>query len=278
MSTDVPMTAIEHTLLHRLYYQLCLINEIDNRIVRHPSNRPQALHAPGQYRGNHDICDLALLNAIDPAKDAVFTPYNDHTHRLLQQDDIEAYCRRMALLHNNPHPSTDNHEHTRQAVCEALNNALTARLTSTDAISIVILDANTVERTHLAHYFDVASLWSLPLLIVLDAHEPDSPCTSAIAAENDFTHCLKGQEIRANDLLKIYAFSSAAVTYVRRARRPFLLHLLSDPAAINLHHALANIAHKLSLAEQEEIKHAVTMRVEQALTQINIAPPPGIRV
>lgn len=279
-------------LFERFYYQLKLIQEIDRRLLRSGRDFTDMQYAPHDQFDGSAVCDVGVLNAVDPAKDALFSTYSEHIHLLICGGDITEYLtrahahREYDVRPDGPGGATKT-QITDDDPCNrldlvagnAISAALAFKLTGSSAISVAFLNEEMFLPEQLSHYFSVASLWSLPVLYVLNTKRraADDSWTFSTAREVKHTveygETLATRSIIADDVLKVYAFACAAAAHVRSNCRPLLLRLITVPlcqsASGALHEAaLWKMASKLDPLQRSRIENAVSRRVEDALQAV----------
>lgn len=289
-------------LLQKFYYQLRLIQEIDRRLCQETASIIPGARPFAENRSyGAEVCDVGVINAIDFAKDAVFSTCREHVHSLIYSDDITGYVmrstyllRRFQNIVNVPNNTTTtcfcgNRKCKNLELCagDAISAALMFRLTGSGAISIMFITEEALADGQFNQFFGVASLWSLPILYVLNTSGALTDDSATFFTGQMNLTALEGeqlaaQSIVANDVLKVYAFASAATAYIRSNCRPFLLHLIttpyhetgrspSDKSSRPVNHsgdsALSKMASKLSPIDQRRIDNTIVRRIETALQE-----------
>lgn len=105
--------------------------------------------------------------------------------------------------------------------------ALANNLQKHDGIATVCIGDGTLGQGILYETFNMASLWNLPVLFILENNEyaQSTPASIGVAgsmAKRAEAFGISYDEISSTDVEDIYAFGKSAINYVQNKKRPFL--------------------------------------------------------
>jgi TPP-dependent pyruvate/acetoin dehydrogenase alpha subunit len=144
---------------------------------------------------------------------------------------------------------------------------------------------------------NVASLWSLPVLFVLEDNGIAQTTPKALEHAGDLasrseSFAVNTRAVLADDVFKVYAFASAAVAYVRHKQMPFFLVLKTDRlgphskgddtrppeeiAAYYQRDPLRKLASYLTDEERRAIEETVESRIHEAVESVKDAFVPSL--
>ena len=224
-----PSVGSDELLLYRFYYQMYLLRKVEELL--------QNLRVKGLLWSSLEISvgqetsDIGVINALDSSRDTIFSNQRAHGQFVIYTDDIAGLLIELTGVTVRDGAGTAGSEHLRKfnvytngnhagIVTNAVGAALASKLRGTGAITAAFLNAAKAGQAAIRESFDIASLWSLPILFVVE----DAGCSDEPSGRFEFTSPV----IQADDVFKVYAFACAAVAYVRSNQRPFVLSLVGQ--------------------------------------------------
>ena len=244
----VSFTAMTPPTDAQFYAQMTLIRQTEQAFFD--------LYARGLMAGTvhtsigQEACAVGVVAALDPERDVIFSSHRAHGHFLAYCDDVEGLVaellgRRTGVVGG---VGGTQHLHTRNLytngiqggiVPNAVGAALAEKLDGSGAIVTVFLGDGTLGEGVVYESMNLASLWQLPVLFVLEDNHyaqstpkhlehagslADRPRAFGIA-----THDLTGGPAHtmadALDVTEVYAAACTAVGYVREHGAPYFLAL-----------------------------------------------------
>jgi len=226
-------------LTERFYAQMQLIRRTEQTFFD--------LYSRGLMAGTvhtsigQEACAVGVVNALDRAGDVIFSSHRAHGHFLAYCDDVEGLVaellgRRSGVVGGI---GGTQHLHTRNLytngvqggiVPNAVGAAFAEKHKQSGAIVTVFLGDGTLGQGVVYESMNVASLWSLPLLFVLEdnqyaqsTHRRDEHAGALAQRAQPFG--IECAEIEADDVFAVYAAAQHAVAHVRSQNRPFFLTL-----------------------------------------------------
>jgi len=179
----------------------------------------------------------------------------------------------------------------------AAGMALAEKFQQSGNIAVVFLGDGTLGEGVVYETLNLASLWSLPLLFVVEANGFAQSTPTALQLAGSFTQRAEAFGVRAlegdgNDLDAVLTLAQEAVAYVRNDCRPVWLvlhtrrlgpHSKGDDtrSEAELEEArrydpLPKVRAKLSEAAAAQIDARVTQRIEEAIRRAKDAPVPSL--
>ena len=244
----VSFTAMTPPTDTQFYAQMTLIRQTEQAFFD--------LYARGLMAGTvhtsigQEACAVGVVAALDQERDVIFSSHRAHGHFLAYCDDVDGLVaellgRRTGVVGG---VGGTQHLHTRNLytngiqggiVPNAVGAALAEKLAGSGAIVTVFLGDGTMGEGVVYESMNLASLWQLPVLFVLEDNHyaqstpkhlehagslADRPRAFGIA-----THDLTGGSAHtmaaALDVTEIYAAACTAVTHVRERGAPYFLAL-----------------------------------------------------
>ncbi|MFN8468785.1 MAG: thiamine pyrophosphate-dependent dehydrogenase E1 component subunit alpha [Caldilineaceae bacterium] len=288
----------------QFYAQMTLIRQTEQAFFD--------LYARGLMAGTvhtsigQEACAVGVVAALDRERDVIFSSHRAHGHFLAYCDDVDGLVaellgRRTGVVGG---VGGTQHLHTRNLytngiqggiVPNAVGAALAEKLNGSGAIVTVFLGDGTLGEGVVYESMNLASLWQLPLLFVLEDNHyaqstpkhiehagslADRPRAFGIA-----THDLTGGPTHtmaaALDVSEVYAAACTAVAYVRDRCAPYFLalptyrlaphskgddtRLSEELAAAWSRDPLERLGSRLDPGEREELDAAAAARVQKAI-------------
>jgi TPP-dependent pyruvate/acetoin dehydrogenase alpha subunit len=197
-----------------------------------------------------EACAVGMVASLDKARDVIFSSHRAHGHFLAYCEDVEGLVaellgRRTGVVGGI---GGTQHLHVRNfytngiqggIVPNAVGAALAEKLTGSGAIVTVFLGDGTMGEGVVYESMNLASLWQLPVLFVLEDNHyaqstpkhlehagslADRPRAFGIATR-DLTGGPAHMMADALDVTEVYAAACTAVAYVRERCAPFFLAL-----------------------------------------------------
>lgn len=296
----------DQSLGHRFYYQMYLIRRVEQQLLD--------LYAQGLLSGTvhtslgQEACDVGVVNALNLEQDIIFSNHRAHGQFIAYTGDIIGLIGEIMGRVNGVSGGVGGSQHLHKLnmytngvqggiVPNAVGAALAAKLKGTGAISVVFLGDGTMGQGIVYESFNLASLWSLPVLFVLEDNGIAQSTSKDLEHAGDLatrseSFAVKSRAVRADDVFKVYAFALAAVAYVRQKQAPFFLVLRTDrlgphskgddtrPAEeIAVYHQrdpLRKLSAYLGEDQRLSIEAAVESRVAEAVEIVKSAPMPAL--
>lgn len=298
LESEAHVAPFVQTLGQLFYYQLRLIQVVEEQFGRGLRPGPAGR---GAWSGDL-ICDVGIVNALDAARDPVFSVNRTYIHGFIRGDDVDKFIDDARTGHSlrmsehwsswRPDPATlcSPALNDEELIAGVLQTAVVAKECKSDAVNVAFVGDSPATCQKVVHSLQAARWWSLPILFVINRSSPPprgqyaQEFTSEGRERSVNHHLFSPRNIVADDVFKVYAFASAAVAYVRRTGRPFLLHLESpcadeffrtpadrspETGSWSTGHALWKVAQKLSPREQENIDAYVARRLASVLQHSN---------
>jgi 2-oxoisovalerate dehydrogenase E1 component len=246
-----------------------------------------------------EACAVGVVNALDRSRDVIFSSHRAHGHFLAWCDDVEGLVaellgRRTGVVGG---VGGTQHLHVRNLytngvqggiVPNAAGAALAEQMAGSGAVVAVFLGDGTLGQGVVYESMNLASLWSLPLLFVLEDNQYAQSTHrslehAGLLAQRPQPFGIDCAELEADDVFAVHEAARQAVDYVRGERRPFFLTLHTYRLAphskgddtrsaeeLQRHWAadpLARLAATLPRDQRAEIDAAVEQRIQAAVAK-----------
>jgi TPP-dependent pyruvate/acetoin dehydrogenase alpha subunit len=282
-------------LAAQFYYEMYLIRTVERRFLE--------LFEEGLLNGTvhtslgQEACAVGVINALDTARDVIFSNHRAHGHFLAYCGDVDGLVaeilgRRTGVcggIGGSQHLHTSNlYTNGIQGgiVPCAVGAALAEKLDASGAITVVFLGDGTMGQGSVYEAMNVAALWSLPVLFVLEDNQYAQSTPKHLQHAGDLstrpaTFGIPAQVVDAEDVFRVHAAAQDAVQIVRGACRPFFLALSTyrlgphskgdDLRPVDELHArwardpLVRLAAELPDDRRRAIEEAVRARTERAV-------------
>ncbi len=302
------------TLEHSFYAQMTLIRQTEQAFFD--------LYSRGLMAGTvhtsigQEACAVGVVAALDKQRDVIFSSHRAHGHYLAYCDDVEGLVAELLGRHTGVVGGIGGTQHLHKhnlytngiqggIVPNAVGAALAEKLAGSGAIVTVFVGDGTLGQGVVYESMNLAALWALPLLFVLEDNRyaqstpsrlehagrlADRPRAFGIA-----TLDLSGADAAAQEpqqalgVDEIYTAACTAVAHVRTHTAPFFLALrtyrlaphskgddVRDPAELAAAWAgdpLARLAQQLAPAVCAALDAAAARRVQAAIDAALAAPP-----
>jgi acetoin:2,6-dichlorophenolindophenol oxidoreductase subunit alpha len=284
------------------YRQMFLIRTVEERLLR--------LFSRGLLRGTvhtsigQEPCAVGVINALDRERDLIFSNHRAHGHFLAWCDDAEGL---IAEVMGSPRGvcggiGGSQHLHTRNFVTTgvqgglvpcAVGAALAEKRRKSGAVTAAFLGDGTMGEGVVYESFNLAALWRVPILFVLEDNgiAQTTPKASAHAGELSSradSFGIPGASLIAADPVEVRAAARRARDLVLEEGRPYFLSLITSRLAphskgddtrspeeiefLRRHDPVAAFAGRLAPALRAEIEDAVRRRVEDAVEAVELGP------
>lgn len=293
----------EAQLRHRFYYQMYLIRRVEQQLLE--------LYAKGLVVGpvhssiGQEACDVGVINALNRDDDMIFSNQDARGQFITYTDDVigliaEIMGRRTGVcggLGGSRHLHKFNmFSNGMQGgiVSNAVGAAMAAKLKGSGAITVVFLNQRAMSQGIVYESFNIAALWSLPVLFVLADNNVAHSAEQVVEHAGDLgsradSFTLNARALQADNVLKVYAFSRTAIAYVRRHQSPFFLALHSNhlarpsngddtpgPKQVEVsgeRDPLQKLGQELTDDERQLLESAVERRVNEAVEMAKNSAP-----
>ena len=262
------MNATQHLarqeLAERFYRQMQTIRRVEETLL--------ALFAQGKIRGTVHTCigqestAVGVVNALDGEKDVIFSNHRAHGHFIVYSDEVTGLIAEVAGKPTGVCGGIGGTQHLHYRnfytngiqggiVPIAAGSAAAEKHRKTGAITVVFLGDGTMGEGVVYETMNIAALWELPVLFVVDNNQYAQSTPVARAQAGDLSTRAASFGIRsgevpaeAYDPFSVFEAAQEAVAYVRTASAPYYLLLNSyrlaphskgddhrDPAEIERH-------------------------------------------
>lgn len=250
---------------------------------------------------------VGIIAHLDPARDVVFSNHRGHGHYVAFTDDVAGLIGEVTGRATGTCAGKGGSQHLHKGnfysngvqgsiVPVATGMALAERKKGTGAVITVFVGDGTLGQGTLYECLNMASLWSLPLLFVVENNHyaqstPESLAVSGSISARATAFGVPATEIDTTDVETIYAEAGAAVERVRATGEPFFLVLdtyrfsphskgddTRDPAEIEERRRfdpLNVVADRIDPTELERIRSTAVQRVAEAWDVARNAPMAG---
>lgn len=220
--------------------RVCLIRAVEERLL--------SLFAEGKLFGTthtcigQELCAVAVIGALDLDKDIVFAPHRCHGHFLAYADHPDGLIAEVMGRESGVCGGRGGSQHlcyrnfysngVQGGIAPvATGMALAEKLRGSDAIAVCFLGDGTTGEGVVYETLNLASLWRVPILFVLEhnGYAQSTPTALTIAGDISARAAAFGiptDERAATDAPALAAHMTAVVSQVRRERMPFfqILH------------------------------------------------------
>ena len=282
------------------YRQMQLIRRVEETLL--------ALFSQGKIRGTVHTCigqestAVGVVGALDKERDVIFSNHRAHGHYIAYGGDI---TRLIAEVAGKPFGlcggiGGTQHLHDRNfytngiqggMVPIAVGSAAAEKHRGTGAVTVVFLGDGTLGEGVVYESMNIAALWQLPILFVVDNNQYAQSTPVFLEQAGDlatraasFGIASASVPAEAYDPFHVYEAAVEAVTYVRREVAPFYLLLHSyrlgphskgddhrDPAEIAQYAArdpLVRLRETLPEVQRQTIDEDVERQLASALAQV----------
>jgi TPP-dependent pyruvate/acetoin dehydrogenase alpha subunit len=298
-----PTSGDSHQLARQLYQQMVLIRAVEQKLLD--------LFAQGLINGTvhtslgQEACAVGIVNALDRDRDVIFSNHRAHGHYIAYCDDVEGLVAEIMGRRTGVCGGVGGSQHLYRRnlytngiqggiVPLAVGAALAEKHTGTGAISVVFLGDGTLAQGTVYEGMNVASLWSLPVLFVLENNQYAQSTPTHMEHAGDLStrsasFGIESARLDVRNVMQVHDAARVAVDRVRTSGRPFFLalntyrlgpHSKGDDTRpreeIDAFWAKDPLAQSARLVPDDAragIELEVAARVEQAVAEALLAPP-----
>jgi TPP-dependent pyruvate/acetoin dehydrogenase alpha subunit len=285
-----------------LYEQMTLIRRFEETLLE--------LFAAGKLHGTTHTCigqeadAVGVVSCLEPERDVVVSNHRCHGHYLAFTDDVDGLLREVMGRVGGVCGGKGGSQHLfagnfysngvlGSTVPVAAGMALAEREKASGAVVAVFAGDGTLGQGVVYESLNIASLWRLPLLVVVEhnGYAQSTPSRLQLAGDVEARAAAFGIATARHDttdVREVRAAAGVAVDHVRSTGTPFFLVLdtyrfsphskgddFRDPdelAERRLRDPLAVSRGLVSEAEREELAEAVEQRLAEAVEQALAAP------
>jgi TPP-dependent pyruvate/acetoin dehydrogenase alpha subunit len=286
------------------YSQMFLIRTVEAALLE--------LFARGELTGTvhtcmgQEACAVGVVNALDRRRDVLFSNHRAHGHYLAYCDDVEGLIAEIMGRQSGVCGGLGGSQHLHRGnlftngiqggiVPNAVGAALAAKMLRSGAIAAVFLGDGTMGQGVVYESLNVASLWSLPVLFVLEDNgyaqtTPKHLAHAGALADRARAFRVEVQSLGADDVFLVNAAAREAVERVRRAQRPLFLSLSTyrlaphskgddfrseaEIASYRASDPLTRLGRLLAPDLRRTLEEQARQRVRRAVERSREAPPP----
>ena len=194
-----------------------------------------------------EACAVGIVNALDRQKDIIWSNHRGHGHYLAYSDDIEGLIAEIMGRSSGVCGGIGGSQHLHKngfytngilggTVACAVGTALAEKHKGSHAITTVFFGDGALGEGIMYESFNLASLWKLPVLFVLEHNRYAQSTPSHQEHAGNLTlratpFEIESKELHANDVMVLSQVAAEAVTKIRQRQRPFFLALHTDRLA-----------------------------------------------
>jgi TPP-dependent pyruvate/acetoin dehydrogenase alpha subunit len=289
-------------LIQRLYGEMVLIRRLEETLLD--------LFSAGKLVGTthtyigQEADAVGVLAHLDPALDVVFSNHRCHGHYLAFTGDLAGLLGEVMGKETGVCGGRGGSQHLcngnfysngvlGSTVPVAAGIALAERERGSGAVTAAFTGDGTLGQGVLYESLNLASIWKLPLLIVLENNFYAQSTPSHLTVAGDIVaraqaFGIETEELDTTDVLEVHAAAERVVRRIRETGEPFFLVLHTyrfsphskgddhrDPAEIaerRTRDPLLVAGRLLEEAERLEIEQACERRLAEALEEAESAP------
>ena len=291
------MDNLQDELVYKFYYQMYLIRYVERRLFE--------LYSQGLFSGTihvclgQEACAVGVINALALKKDIIFSNHRAHGHFLAYSGDVYGIVAEILGQETGVCGGIggSQHLHTKNMytngvqggiVPNAVGAALAEKINGSGAISVVFFGDGTMGQGIVYESFNLASLWRLPVLFVLEDNQyaqstPKEKAHAGSLITRADTYGIQSTAVDGNDVIKVYQTTLDAVQIVRNHSKPYFLvlntyrlgpHSKGDDdrssEELDLHweaDPLKRLSKKLPLPKKNNIEREIEDKVEAIIKQ-----------
>ena len=292
-----------------LYQQMYLIRRTEETLLD--------LFSQGLLFGTVHTCigqeaiAVGVVNAIDKSKDVIWSNHRGHGHFLAYCEDIEGLIAEVMGKETGVCRGVGGSQHLHfnnfftngilgGTVACAVGSAMAEKKKNSGAITVVFLGDGAMGEGIVYESFNMASLWKLPVLFVLEHNQYAQTTPTSLAHAGDLSirpkaFGIETREIKADNVISVNRLAQECVHKVRTQQIPLFItmhtyrfapHSKGDdvrpPAEIeaakrsdpltHLRWALAQINERRVASIENEVDMRISEAVENAKRQLVLPP------
>jgi len=286
---------LEQSLTEQFFWQMALIRRVEQSLLE--------LYADGLLYGTvhtsmgQEGCDVGVINALDKSRDVIFSNHRAHGQFLAYTDDVEGLIAEVMGKKTGVSRGIGGSQHLHKfnmytngiqggIVSNAVGAALGEKLKKTGAVTVVFLGDGTMGQGAVYESFNMASLWSLPILFVLEDNGMAQSTPSHLEHAGNLTtrgasFGIDTQVMDAEDVLSVYSTTTRVLDWIRSRQRPYLLYArtvrlgphskgddtrsVEEIEAQKRKDPLAHLANKLDINRRSDIEGTIERRILAAI-------------
>jgi acetoin:2,6-dichlorophenolindophenol oxidoreductase subunit alpha len=292
-----------------LYQQMYLIRRTEETLLD--------LFSQGLLFGTVHTCigqeaiAVGVVNAIDKSKDVLWSNHRGHGHFLAYCDNIEGLIAEVMGKETGVCRGVGGSQHLHcnnfytngilgGTVACAVGSAMAEKKKNTGAITVVFLGDGAMGEGIVYESLNMASLWKLPVLFVLEHNQYAQTTPTTLAHASDLSERPKSfgietREIKADNVISVHKLAQECVHKVRFQQKPLFITMhtyrfaphskgddvrplaeietakRSDPLT-HLRWALVQIHERQVASIENEVDMRITEAVENAKRQLVLPP------
>lgn len=184
---------------------------------------------------------VALMNSIDKEKDIVFSNHRAHGHFIAYSDKIEELIYEVMGKEDGICGGIGGSQHLYYKnfytngiqggiVPSAIGAGLAEKIKNSGAIVLVFLGDGTMGQGVIYEGFNIASLWSVPILFILEDNGYAQTTKKSLTHAGSLSRRAEPFNIKSaftqdQSVENLFKIAKEAVNYVRENTKPFFLHL-----------------------------------------------------
>jgi TPP-dependent pyruvate/acetoin dehydrogenase alpha subunit len=255
-----------------------------------------------------EACDVGIINSLDRSKDILFSNHRAHGQYLAYCDDVEGLIAEIMGKETGVCMGIGGSQHIHKGnmytngvqggiVPNAVGAALAEKIKASGSVVVVVLGDGTMGEGVVYESFNIASLWSLPVLFLLIDNGIAQTTPKHLEHAGDLetramSFSIDSASIEADDVTKIYATACEIVNDMRGRSRPFFLHVKTarlgphskgddtrpkeEIELLKQKDPLLRIAESLPADLRMEIEQEIDTRIQQAVEKAMVAGYPGL--
>jgi TPP-dependent pyruvate/acetoin dehydrogenase alpha subunit len=217
------------------------------RLIRRVEERLLGLFADGLVAGTvhtclgQEACAVGVVGALDPARDVVWSNHRGHGHYLAYTDDVDGLLGEVLGRVTGVSGGVGGSQHLHRggfysngvlggtAPCAA-GCALAEQAAGRDGVTVVFHGDGALAEGAVTETLNLAALWALPLLVVVEANgwaqsTPTAWEHAGDVADRARPFGIPTEVVDGNDVLAVRAAADAAVAAIRAGQGPRYLVL-----------------------------------------------------
>lgn len=220
-----------------LYQQMYLIRRTEETLLD--------LFSQGLLFGTVHTCigqeaiAVGVVNAIDKTKDVIWSNHRGHGHYLAYCEDAEGLIAEVMGKETGVCRGIGGSQHLHfnnfytngilgGTVACAVGSALAEKKKNSNAITVVFLGDGAMGEGIVYESFNMASLWQLPVLFILEHNQYAQTTPTSLAHAGDLSNRPKAfgietREIKADNVISIHKLAQECIHKVRNQQKPMFI-------------------------------------------------------
>lgn len=300
------MTSSDAVDVVAAYEQMALIRCFEETILE--------LYAAGGVSGTthtyigQEANAVGIIRHLDPSRDNVISNHRNHGHYLAYSNDVDGLLREILAREGGVCEGRGGSQHLHRGrflsngvqggiVPVAAGMAMAEKRAQTGAATVVFIGDGTLGEGVVYEALNMASLWSLPLLVVVEnnRYAQTTPVERAVAGSltgRAEAFGVANEQLESTDVAVIYEAAGRALKCVRDVGKPFWLVINTYRLAAHskgddfrpsgeidkyrLHDPLVLARTGLDAASCDAAMQRVKSRIASALAAAQRAPAPAV--